>query len=85
MNFILLNDVLQLPILAPDFDHVLGVESHLLEVNQDSPAPVLQFIVTTLTLYLHSYQSARLEEGNYVFGQCNYLVDLSVNFCFLRL
>jgi len=71
--FVLVYDFLQLLVLTSYFGHVLRVDSHLFEVNEDAPSPVLEFVITA---NLDTYQATRLQERTNVFGKSHDLVDL---------
>jgi hypothetical protein len=71
--FVLVYDFLQLLVLTPYFGHVLWVDSHLFEVYEDAPSPVLEFVITA---NLDTDQATRLQERTNVFGKSHDLVDL---------
>ena len=77
MALVLVYDLLQLTVFATDFSHILRIESHLLEVNQYAPSPVLKSV---LHLDLYPNESAWLQKRTDIFRECHYLVYFS---CYL--
>lgn len=71
--FVLVYDFLQLLVLTSYFCHVLRVDSHLFEVDEDAPSPVLEFVITA---NLDTDQATWLQERANVFGKSHDLVDL---------
>lgn len=82
VDFILLNDLLQLTVLPANLNHVFGVEPHLFKVNKDAPSPILYAVVL---FDLNPDESAWLEERNNVLRKRHYLIDLSSNLVSLLL
>jgi hypothetical protein len=79
MALVLVNDLLKLSVLATNLSHVLWVESHLFEIYENAPAPVLQLFFV-LAFDLDPDKSARLEERADVFWESDDLVDLGIDF-----